>query len=178
MDSNSYACMHPKSLELYWIFAILWTIACQAPLSMGFSRHEYWGGLQCPLPGDPPAPGIEPMFSVSPALASGFFTTCATWEAPLTGGGAVNAQAWEGHPRGPKQHWKSLDCIRLNISALSWGANMFWTPCKVCTVDITACVPFLWGGHRDWMEKKYYSSVQFLLVTIWRRVGRGWRYRS
>ena len=60
-----------------------------------------------------------------------------------------------GRPsKGPKQHCKSLDCIRLNISALSWGANMFWTPCKVCTIDIIACVPFLWGGHRDCMEKK------------------------
>ena len=41
------------------------TIACQAPLSMGFSRQEYWSGLPCPPPGDLPNPGIEPR---SPAL--------------------------------------------------------------------------------------------------------------
>ena len=44
---------------------ISWTIACQAPLSMGFSRQEYWSGLPFPSPGDLPDPGIEPM---SPAL--------------------------------------------------------------------------------------------------------------
>ena len=50
----------------------------QAPLSMGFSRQEYWSGLPCPPPGNLPDPGIEP---VSPALAGGFFITePATWE--------------------------------------------------------------------------------------------------
>ena len=53
---------------------------CQAPLSTGFSRHEYWTGLPCPLPGDLPEPGIKP---ISPALAGGFFATSATWEACL-----------------------------------------------------------------------------------------------
>ena len=43
----------------------LWTVAHQAPLSMGFSRQEYWSGLPCPPPGDLPIPGIEPGF---PAL--------------------------------------------------------------------------------------------------------------
>ena len=38
----------------------LWTLARQAPLSMEFSRQEYWSGLPFPSPGDPPAPGIEP----------------------------------------------------------------------------------------------------------------------
>ena len=45
--------------------AILWTAARQAPLSVGFSRQEYWSGMLCPPPGDPPDPGIEP---TSPAL--------------------------------------------------------------------------------------------------------------
>ena len=54
-----------------------WTVACQAPLSMGFSRQEYWSGLPFPPPGDPLDPGIEPM---SLALAGGFFTTSATWQ--------------------------------------------------------------------------------------------------
>ena len=59
----------------------LWTVACQAPLSMGFSRQEYWSGLPCPPPGDLPDPGIEPRSLTSPPLAGGFFTTAATWEA-------------------------------------------------------------------------------------------------
>ena len=62
-------------------FGTLWTIAPQAPLSMGFSRQKYWSGLPCPSPGDLPDPGIEPMSLLSPALAGGFFTTNATWEA-------------------------------------------------------------------------------------------------
>ena len=47
------------------LFATPWNVACQAPLSMGFSRQEYWSGLPCPPPGDLPNPGIE---QGSPAL--------------------------------------------------------------------------------------------------------------
>ena len=53
-------------------FETLWTVAHQAPLSMGFSRQEYWNGLPFPSPGDLPSPGIT---SMSPVLAGGFFTT-------------------------------------------------------------------------------------------------------
>ena len=48
---------------------------CQAPLSMGFPRQEYWSGLACPPPGDLPDPGIGPVSPESPALVGGFFTT-------------------------------------------------------------------------------------------------------
>ena len=61
--------------------ATLWTVARQAPLSIGFSRQEYWSGLPCSPTGDLPNPGIEPASFMSPALASGFFTPSATWEA-------------------------------------------------------------------------------------------------
>ena len=63
------------------LFATLWTVAHQAPLSMRFSRQEYWNGLPCPFPGDLPDPGIKPTSRMSPALAGRFFTTSATWEA-------------------------------------------------------------------------------------------------
>ena len=49
------------------LFATPWTVAHQAPLSMGFSRQEYWSGLPCLPPGDFPNPGIEPMSLTSPA---------------------------------------------------------------------------------------------------------------
>ena len=65
------------------LFVTPWTIAHQALLSMEFSRQEYWSGLPCPPPGDLPDPGMEPKSLLSPALASVFFTTNATWEAPL-----------------------------------------------------------------------------------------------
>ena len=51
-----------------WLFATLWTVTCQAPMSMGFSRQEYWSGLPCP-PGGSSHPGIEPASLTSPALA-------------------------------------------------------------------------------------------------------------
>ena len=60
--------------------AIPWAVAYQAPLSLGFSRQEYWSGLPRPPPGDLPDPGIEPVSLMSPTLAGGFFTTCITWE--------------------------------------------------------------------------------------------------
>jgi len=54
-----------------------WTVDCQAPLSMEFSRQEYWNGLQFPSPEDLLDPGIEPTSVASPALAGGFFTNYA-----------------------------------------------------------------------------------------------------
>ena len=54
-----------KSLGRVCLFATPWTVAHQAPLSMGFSRQEYWSGLPFPSPGDLPNPGIKPR---SPAL--------------------------------------------------------------------------------------------------------------
>ena len=53
-------------------FRTPWTVAGQAPLSMGLPRQEYWSGLPFPFPGDLPDSGIKP---TSPALAGGFFTT-------------------------------------------------------------------------------------------------------
>ena len=64
-----------------WFFSTLWTVACQPPVSMGFSRQEYWSGLPCPPPGDLPDLGIKPTPLMSLALAGGFFITSATWEA-------------------------------------------------------------------------------------------------
>ena len=64
-----------------WFFVTPWTVALQAPLSMGFPRQEYWSGLPCPPPGDLPDPGIKPMSLMPPALAGRFFSTGATWEA-------------------------------------------------------------------------------------------------
>ena len=54
------------------------TVACQAPLSMEFSRQEYWSGLPCPSPWDLPDPGVEPGSLTSLALTGVFFTTSAT----------------------------------------------------------------------------------------------------
>ena len=65
------------------LMATLWTVACLAFLSMGFSRQEYWSELTCPPPRDLPDPGIKPTSLMSPALGGRFFTTTDTWEAAL-----------------------------------------------------------------------------------------------
>ena len=63
-----YVCVRAKWLQSQ-LFVTLWTVAHQAPLSMGFSRQEFWSGLPCPPPGDLPDPGIEPVSLRLPALA-------------------------------------------------------------------------------------------------------------
>ena len=62
-----------SSFSYVQLFMTPWTVAHQAPLSMGLSRQEYWSGLLFPPPGNLPDPGLEPASPVSPALAGGFF---------------------------------------------------------------------------------------------------------
>ena len=73
-------CM-PSCFSHDQLFATPWTIAPQAPLSVGFSRREYWSGLPSPPSGDLPTPGIKPVSLMSPALAGRFCITSATGEA-------------------------------------------------------------------------------------------------
>ena len=65
--------MHAQSLTHFRLFATPWTIARQAPLSMGFSGQEYWDGLPFLPPGDLPDPGIKSASPGAPALDSRFF---------------------------------------------------------------------------------------------------------
>ena len=76
--SNSlYACML-SCFSHVWLFVIRWTVACQGPLSMRFSRQEYWSGLSCPPLGDLCNSGIELESLMPPALAGRFLTTSTT----------------------------------------------------------------------------------------------------
>ena len=75
-----------SSIAVVWLlqhiqlFKTPWTVACQAPLSMGLSQQKYWSGLPFPSPGNLPDSGIE---RTSPALADGFFTSEPTGEPSL-----------------------------------------------------------------------------------------------
>ena len=62
-ELNSFSCVQ--------IFATQWTVVHQAPLSIGFSKQEYWSGLSCPPPGDLPDPRIEPAFLCLPHWQAG-----------------------------------------------------------------------------------------------------------
>ena len=75
-----YTCV-PSHFSCVRLFVTLWTVARQAPLSMGFSREEYWSGFPCPPPGELPDPGIKPTSLMSPAFPGVLFTTSAPWEA-------------------------------------------------------------------------------------------------
>ena len=79
--------MHAKLLQSCLILCDSMDCTHLASLSTGFSMQEHWSGLSCPPPGDLPDPGIEPTSLKSPALASGFFTTSAIWEAQAYGVG-------------------------------------------------------------------------------------------
>ena len=70
-----YVCACVYVLSHVLLFETAWTVACEASLSMGFSRQEYWSGLPFPPPGDLSDPGTEPASLASPALAGIFFTT-------------------------------------------------------------------------------------------------------
>ena len=68
---STLAHVRAQSLSRVPLFAAPWTVALQAPLSMGFPRQEYWSGLPGPSAGDLPDSGVEP---TAPALAGGFLT--------------------------------------------------------------------------------------------------------
>ena len=111
-----HACMG-SCFSCVWFFATLWTVACQAPLSMAFSRQEYWRGLPWPLPGDLPYPGIEPVcpaLLVVSCIAGRFFNNWANREYSITwsssyeqrgfiiwiwgvGNNTVHSSGWDGN---------------------------------------------------------------------------------
>ena len=77
MQNQIVLCIQFTCVLTLWLSgsATLRVVAHQAPLSMRFSRQEYWSGLPCPSPGDLPYPGIEPESLMSLALAGRVFTT-------------------------------------------------------------------------------------------------------
>ena len=130
------------------LFTTLWTAACQAPLSIGFSGQEYWSGLPCPPPGDLPDPETETMSLMSPALAGGFFITGTTWETHLSQWVLIKCEACKQRQRESCSHSNHLLLStefgkRLSWQALIPGSKWFstlpllifpffnWVPCKV-----------------------------------------------
>ena len=75
MLATGCVCVCVCSLSRVLLFVTPWTLAQQSPLSMEFSRQEYWSELQFPTPEDLPDPGFELLSLESPALAGGVFTT-------------------------------------------------------------------------------------------------------
>ena len=67
VNGFTFACMHAKLVNRIRLFVTPWTVVCQTPLSIEFSRQEYWSGLPCPPLGDHLDPGMEPLLLVTPA---------------------------------------------------------------------------------------------------------------
>ena len=115
---------HSKWSVSHWVmadsFVTPWTVAHQTPLSMGFSRQEYWSGVLFPSPGDLPNPGIKPASLLFPALAGRFFTTRATWE------------AHEGNRRGWFSH-------RFSGLMVCFHSVLLGSLCQNFTFKITDC---------------------------------------
>ena len=110
------------------LFVTPWTVACQAPLSMEFSRQKYWSALPCPPPEDLPNSGIESVSPASPVLAGRFFTT----EPPSA---LSNSRIFALPPN--ELHWKDW--------CLSWNSNTLATWCRELT---HLKRPWCWEGLR------------------------------
>ena len=108
-------------LGLVWFCVTLWTAVCQASLSMGFSRQEYWSGLSCPSPGVLPSPGIKPR---SPALQADSFTTEPPGKPEV---GHILYLYWSESCSVVSDSLQPMDCVHgiLQARILEWVAVPF-----------------------------------------------------
>ena len=150
-----------------WLFATLWTIACQSPLSVKFSRQEYWGALPCLPPGDRLNPRVEPV-PLSPTLAGWFFTTNTTSETITFNSGVLSI-------RTPYQYSVLLNLLTFVNSykyfALIDLANMFYSVptstvsavvCLYLQRDIVTFPGYLWGASVVLPQHKVLTTSTFL----------------
>ena len=138
--------MKVTSLSCVRLFATPWTVPCQAPPSMGFSRQEYWSGLPFPSPGDLPDPGIEPR---SPALQADplpseplgllYLFIYKRW--------IVNLVLFDFHQLKKKHNWQHLitHFLLIHIYLCIWWASLVaqWIKNQ----------PARWGGLDPWVRK-------------------------
>ena len=135
-------------------FTTPWTVAFQAPLSMGFPRQEYGSGLPFPSPGDLPNPGIEPASLVSPELAGSFFTAIITWEAQTKPGiylfchsvASIMATKWLVWPSSLVQ---AQDAPLLSLQTCIKSLNTQPVKCCFCSRLFASAWQFR-DGWRQW----------------------------
>ena len=152
----------PSCFNCVCLFATPWILAFQALLSMGFSRQEYWSGLPCPPPGDLPNPGTEPVSLMSPALASGFFITSATWEAPICAILFKNYVYWE---------LRKIFPFEVSKDGMRVGRSFYWVSDRY-----RPCICILYRTYSIWpiliralQIKLCYSFYR------WRCAARNWQ---
>ena len=155
--------MHAQLLSHFWLFTTPWTVSRQAPLSIGFSRQEYWSGLPFLSPGYLPDPGIEPESLASSALAGRFFTTAPPGK----------PQYIHRHMYGNVHHpvvstWVKLETFSTSIS-VEWGR---WTICGTPTLENRVCKkaissPFLTYYLDSWTEEIMLLTAQGQVPGRW-----------
>ena len=139
-----------------WFFATQWTIAHQAPLSMGFSRQEYWSRLPFPSPEDLPDPGIEPGL---------LYCRRILYQVSYQG------KASEGELKGSLKKW--LNCCNLMIHFHGrGGASYGWTKTVICSQ--MESTPSIDAVKTRWNDKKGFRMLHKLYQTSWSSRGRVW----
>ena len=124
-------------------------IACQAPLSMGFSRQEYWGRLPFPPPGNLPDPGIKPAPLKSPAFAGQLLTTSTNWEAHLAHTRLKNSKCLQGLI--PLEALRKNQFLDFSISSFQKPHPFLdlW-PCTLSSMPTTVVWDFLECHLSSW----------------------------
>ena len=160
-----------------WFFVTSQTVAHQAPLCLGFSRQEYGSGLLFPPPGDLHDPGTEPTSLTSPALAGGFFTTSATWEA------LTEKQMGREAACQRRQFKSTADLQNLTFPASSLylrfqatmypGISVWFLP--VCSYFLSSSLPY----GRDLPASRWFChAAEILGWTVWAPISKGWDHRA
>ena len=157
-------------LSRIWLFATLWTVAHQAPPSMGFSRQEYWSGLPFPSPGDLPNPGIKPR---SPALQADALTSQPPGK-PFWVRGKLLAFYWYNLTKCKRKcslFW--LLVCSGNILNISFQ-NLVSDPCEICAVVSQVTRVFLVICNLQAVisaeqEHSWTPAVPSILWTVWLR---------
>ena len=153
-----------KSVSRVRLFATPWTVACQAPLSMAFSRQEYWSGLPFPSPGDLPDPGIEPW---SPALEADTLTSeppgkrCAysrylifaVWISYFPSLKLFEA-CFSNNKRAYKKYKRQGLKQDLNVNQASVSRSLIFTSSCLTVKQIGMSCFFCWRGSIGVMRKK------------------------
>ena len=108
-----------------WLSASIQTVAHQAPLSMEFSRQEYWEWVAYSPSGDLPDPGMESVSLLSPACAGGFFTPSTTWNS-CTNGRDVGSTSQSGRsPRVGNGNRLQYSCLENSMDRGALGATVY-----------------------------------------------------
>ena len=189
---------HAHMLSCVQLFATPWTIAHQVPLSVEFSRQEYWSGLPFPTPGNLPHPGTKPISLASPALAGRFFTTGVTWEVSI---GTANRQTSlqraslltqmvKNSPAGQKTWFPSLgqedpleNGMATHSNILAWRIPWTEEPGGLHTVHgVTKCGTWLSNFNFSLQRNKLFWSFLVCFLRLSRdsdkckcRIGEGKR---